>query len=72
MGVVDTEALQAEEDFETLYSLFKSYNSRELEQIHRALRRRLGLSEDQDMLLVELLDDTIGARGWAGDEFYDD
>ena len=72
MGAVDTDALQAEEDSETFHALFRAYQARELEQIRRALRRRLGLSEDQNALLVELLNDTIDRRGWAGDDFHDD
>jgi len=73
MGTADTSELQAEEDFETLFGLFKEYGARELEQIRRALRRRLGLSEDQNMLLFELLLDTQDRRGWLGDdEFYDE
>jgi hypothetical protein len=72
-GAVDIEALQAEEDFKTLCSLFRSYNSRQLVQLHRALCHRLELSEDQDTRLVLLIDETMDYRSWTDDDndFYD-
>ena len=68
-GAVDIDALQAEEDFDTLYTLFHKYDARVMEQIRSALCRRLGLSEDQNALLVDVLNDTIDFRGWADEDF---
>ena len=74
MGGGDTTEMQADEDFDALYGLFKECDARRLEQLRRILWRRLGLSEDQAMKLLDLLQEVLENSDsiWDGDEFHDE